>query len=206
MTKSELRTEFLAQRRELSVEEVDRRSACIANELDEYLDIIRSRILPKLNSSPDEEMIVMHSFLPIQQRNEVNTWRIIKRLWNALPPVQVAIAVINPSDNRLSHYRLTPDTPLREGRWHIPEPFGNQLSAIDSQQIDSVLVPLLAFDRQGHRVGYGGGYYDRFLAECRPDCVKIGLSLFEPVERIDDIEPTDVRLDGCITPERTYFF
>ena len=69
-----------------------------------------------------------------------------------------------------------------------------------------VLVPLLAFDKLGHRVGYGKGYYDRFLAKCPPNCLRIGLSLFDPVERIDDVVPTDIRLNSCLTPVHTYVF
>jgi len=72
--------------------------------------------------------------------------------------------------------------------------------------IDIALVPLLCFDLIGHRVGYGGGYYDKFLAACRPDCKKVGLSVFDPVESISDIEPHDVRLDFAITPDRLWKF
>jgi len=64
-----------------------------------------------------------------------------------------------------------------------------------------VLVPLLCFDRRGHRVGYGRGYYDRFLARCRHDCKKIGLSFFEPLAEIDDVHEGDVELNYCVTPD-----
>jgi 5-formyltetrahydrofolate cyclo-ligase len=67
-------------------------------------------------------------------------------------------------------------------------------------------MPLLAFDSKGDRVGYGKGYYDRFLAACRKDVLKIGLSYFPPVSSIDDIEIFDKKLDFCITPERVYAF
>ncbi|MDH3493028.1 MAG: 5-formyltetrahydrofolate cyclo-ligase, partial [Acidobacteriota bacterium] len=72
--------------------------------------------------------------------------------------------------------------------------------------LDFVLVPLLCFDRRGHRVGYGGGYYDRFLAKVRPDCLKIGLSFFGPVDEIEDVHEGDIRLDYCVMPERIYDF
>ncbi len=72
--------------------------------------------------------------------------------------------------------------------------------------IDWVLVPLLAFDRRGHRVGYGKGFYDRFLAGCRSDARKIGLSLFAPVVAIDDIGSQDVALDAVVTPDRVWTF
>jgi 5-formyltetrahydrofolate cyclo-ligase len=69
-----------------------------------------------------------------------------------------------------------------------------------------ILVPLLAFDLKGFRVGYGGGYYDRFLVQCRPDAVRIGLSYFDPVEKIVDIDRYDVTLHSCVTPDETYHF
>jgi 5-formyltetrahydrofolate cyclo-ligase len=67
-------------------------------------------------------------------------------------------------------------------------------------KIDVVFVPLLAFDKNGNRVGYGKGFYDNFLAKCREDVIKIGLSFFEPEEIIDDVFKTDIRLDYCVTP------
>lgn len=69
-----------------------------------------------------------------------------------------------------------------------------------------VLIPLLAFDKNGYRVGYGKGFYDRFLAECRPDVVKVGLSVFEPIDEITDLNEFDIKMDFCITPNRVWQF
>lgn len=97
-----------------------------------------------------------------------------------------------------------PTTELIESSFGIREP---RIAAIvPSIEIDAVLVPLLAFDRHGHRVGYGGGFYDRFMAECRPDCQKIGLSFFDPIEQITDINENDIRLDLAITPNAVFNF
>ena len=74
------------------------------------------------------------------------------------------------------------------------------------EEIDLVIVPLLAFDANGYRVGYGKGYYDKFLKECREDVYKVGFSYFEPVDMINDIHAFDVKLDYCITPFETYTF
>jgi 5-formyltetrahydrofolate cyclo-ligase len=60
------------------------------------------------------------------------------------------------------------------------------------------------FDRRGFRVGYGKGFYDKFLSECRADCLKIGLSYFEPIDEISDAQNFDVRLDCCITPKEIF--
>ena len=69
-----------------------------------------------------------------------------------------------------------------------------------------VLVPLLAFDRLGHRVGYGKGFYDRFLASCRPGTTKIGLSLEAIGRQVGDVHEGDVVLDYVITPSEVIAF
>lgn len=190
MTKAALRTQFLSQRKALLPNDVAERSAAIANRFFLEHSIISG---------------TLHLFLPIDRQNEVDTWLIIRQLWRDFPAVRVVVSVTDMVTNQLTHYPLLPDMTLTENRWGIPEPLSDA-APIPATDFDSVLVPLLAFDRQGHRVGYGKGYYDRFLANCRPDCRKIGLSLFGPIDRITDVEPTDVQLDGCLTPERTYYF
>lgn len=95
------------------------------------------------------------------------------------------------------------DNQLEKVRWDILEPIRG--TRTPSEKIDLVVVPLLAFDLQGHRVGYGKGFYDRFLKECQPNCKKVGLSLFEPVEAIEYSE-NDIQLSLCITPSEIYRF
>ena len=74
------------------------------------------------------------------------------------------------------------------------------------EAVDAVIVPLIVFDKNGNRVGYGGGYYDKFLAHCRKDTLKIGVSLFDPVDEIGGMEDFDVSLDHCVTPEKVWSF
>ena len=69
-----------------------------------------------------------------------------------------------------------------------------------------VLVPLLCFDENGYRVGYGKGFYDRYLKQMNSKTIKIGLSLFPPVKLITDTSDWDVKLDFCITPEQIFKF
>ena len=90
------------------------------------------------------------------------------------------------------------DTVLVENEWGIREPGAGEI--FEPQIVDLVIVPGVCFDEQCHRVGYGKGFYDRFLRKCRPDCVKIGLSFFEPVAEIADIHAGDVRLDFFVSP------
>ena len=72
--------------------------------------------------------------------------------------------------------------------------------------IDCVLVPLLAFDERGYRVGYGKGFYDRFLPSLRPGVTTVGVSYFEAVPLISDTNEYDVPLTYCVTPQRLYVF
>ncbi len=196
MTKSELRKEFLAQRRALTTAEVKQRSQLIAGHFFDYVE----------NESFTDEPGFIHSFLPIRRQNEVDTWPIITCFWAKFSHIVISVPVMDLGTRQMAHYTIFPETPLVENKLGIPEPALQEISQTDLRSVKVVLVPLLAFDLQGNRVGYGGGYYDRFLAEGVPHSRKIGLSLFDPVDLINDVEATDVRLDACITPVQVYRF
>ncbi|GAB3778602.1 5-formyltetrahydrofolate cyclo-ligase [Spirosoma horti] len=196
MTKAELRQEFLAKRKALTGEEITRDSQRIARNFFTYLE----------QHNLDGTQATMHTFLPIKRRNEIDTWPIIHQIWTNFPHFQISVPVTDEYTHQLINYKLFPSTALVENRLGIPEPAVGSRYETDLAQISIVLVPLLTFDKQGHRVGYGGGYYDRFLASCRPDCLKIGLSLFEPIQVIDDITLTDVPLNCFITPKQLYSY
>ncbi len=108
-------------------------------------------------------------------------------------------------DRSLTHHLITSTTPLVHNRWGIPEPLPES-PVCPIEAIDVVLVPLLAFDRHGHRVGYGQGFYDRFLSACRADTQRIGLSLFAPVDQIVDVSADDVPLNAVVTPAEVHTF
>lgn len=88
--------------------------------------------------------------------------------------------------------------------WGIPEPVAGVV--LNPTDLDIVLIPLLAFDLAGNRVGYGKGFYDRYLLQCRPDCLKIGVNLFDPIALIEDVESYDIPLDIVICPAQLYDF
>jgi 5-formyltetrahydrofolate cyclo-ligase len=190
--KAALRAEFLAKRKALSADELTRGNAQLTARFISFFQ----------TQSQLRRFRLIHTFLPIRRQNEVDTWPIIHWLWQH--DVAVSVSAADITTNQLTHYLLTANTTLVENKWGIPEPVDDALPIIQPVAIDLVLVPLLAFDQQGHRVGYGKGYYDRFLDDCRPDCMKIGLSLFEPVETITDVVDTDVALDCGLTPTNAY--
>lgn len=93
---------------------------------------------------------------------------------------------------------------LQTNRWGIPEP--QEGVPTPTEKIDLVLIPLLIFDLSGHRVGYGKGFYDRFLTSVRSDCKKVGLSLYEPVKEIEDTTSGDILMNNCVTPGGFFSF
>ncbi|PKQ45837.1 5-formyltetrahydrofolate cyclo-ligase [Confluentibacter flavum] len=187
MQKAELRKKYKALRSELSMEAIDHLSMAIAN---------------KLLKLPVWDASFYHIFLTIEEQKEVNTDYIL----NILSGKDKHI-VLSKSDfetTLMTHYLLTDNTVIKKNTYNIPEPVDG--IEITNNKIEVVFVPLLAFDKKGHRVGYGKGFYDRFLAECKPDTIKIGLSYFEAEDTIDDVFKSDVTLDYCVTPERVYGF
>lgn len=190
MQKQYLRKEFLQKRKALTEAEVEGFSKKIHDWF--------------FRSIPVHAYATIHTFLPIKRNNEIDTWLIINTLQK-----DFATDIVIPrshEDGTMSHYLLTKDTIFEENKWRIsePSPVGSLQSSVFN--IDLVLIPLLCFDKKGYRVGYGKGYYDRFLAECRPDVMKIGLSIFEPVDEISDVNEFDVKMDYCITPNKIWSF
>ncbi len=147
---------------------------------------------------------IMHGFVADSSRKEVDTQAIRQILQAELPWLRWAAPRIIPGTRTMQNFMWDDATLFVPNRWGIaePDPISSQL--LDIQRIDAVLVPLLAYDRQGHRAGYGGGYYDRFLAECRPDALKIGVSFFEPIDVLSDVNEWDIPLDLCVTPTTVY--
>jgi len=184
MQKGELRKLWLARRRELSAEEIAFASARIADTFFENFSLDAVRCI--------------HTFLPIAKFAEIDTMQIYERIWREFPEISVVVPRLNEETGEMDAYAFTPDSKLAVNRWGISEPMEG--AAISPGEIDLVLVPGLCFDRRGHRVGFGKGFYDRFLMTVRGDCQTVGLSQFEPVETIDDLHAGDVPVNAIVTP------
>ena len=192
MTKSELRPTFLQRQRSLSPADAERLSQAIRHLFFETFAL------------PLRRFQTIHCFLPIVKNREINTWLIIRQLQRDFPLLDIAVPKTDPLTNTVTSHLLDGETVLTDNRWGVPEPQNGP--SITPYDVDLVLVPLLAYDQAGHRVGYGKGFYDRFLAQCRPDAPKIGLSYFEPVSEITDANGFDVALDACVTPGKVWKF
>lgn len=142
-----------------------------------------------------------HLFLPITEQREIDTSFILSILQGKDKTVVIPKVI---SATEMTHYLLLDNTRLIKNKWNIPEPVDG--IEIKAEKLDVVFIPLLSFDKKGNRVGYGKGFYDRFLDLCKPDVVKIGLSLFDAEEVIEDVGPHDKKMDYCITPEKLYSF
>ncbi|MGB8704367.1 MAG: 5-formyltetrahydrofolate cyclo-ligase [Gillisia sp.] len=185
--KNKLRLKYKELRQQFSSEEIEEKSVEIANNLLQ-MDIW--------------QYTYYHIFLSISEKKEVDTEPVLHILQGK--DKEILISKSDFTTREMHHFLLTDSTKLQKNKWNIPEPSGG--IEISSEKIEVVFLPLLAFDKIGHRVGYGMGFYDKFLQSCRPEVLKIGLSLFEPEERIPGILSTDVPLDYCVTPNKIYSF
>lgn len=187
LDKSSLRKKYTSLRNQLEEEEIENKSLEIANQ---------ALKLPIWGKT------YYHLFLSITDKKEINTEYLMHILQGK--DKSIVVAKSDFATGELKHILLQENTALKLSEYGIPEPVsGIELPA---DIMDVVFVPLLAFDYDGNRIGYGKGFYDRFLAECKEDTLFIGLSFFEPEEDEIPYEEMDVPLHFCITPKRIYSF
>ncbi len=188
MNKTDLRHYYLQKRLTLSVDDVDFLS-----------QVIRKNFF---NIKTIQQKEVFHTFLPIAHNKEINTWPIINELWDQGKKV---IAPVSDFTNfQMTNFYLEKHTRLGDSKFGIPEPVDGEIA--HSRDIQVVIIPLLAFDLQGYRVGYGKGFYDKFLSCLDVHVVRIGLSFFDPTECVDDAEEWDEKLHFCVTPTKVHEF
>jgi 5-formyltetrahydrofolate cyclo-ligase len=187
MNKKELRIKHKALRQLLTDDEIEEKSLAIANRLLQ-LDIWNKNYY--------------HLFLSIEHQKEINTEYTLQIL--AGKDKEIVVPKCDFENQQLHHYLLTDNTRLKVNQYNIPEPVDGL--EVPVNKIDVVFVPLLTFDNTGHRIGYGKGFYDKFLSKCREDVIKVGLSFFEGETIISDVYENDIKIDYCVTPNETYTF
>lgn len=189
MNKQQLRKQYLTKRTALTT--------------DSYA-ILNQQLLEQFKTLDLTAVNCIHIFLPMVSRNEPDTTLIINWLKAQHPTIKIAYPKTNFADLSITNVVDDADLKLCESKNGITEPISGNL--VDINEIDMVIVPLLAFDKKGYRAGYGKGFYDRFMAKCKPGTRYIGLSFFEAVDRIDDIDAYDIPLHQCITPKKIIVF
>jgi len=189
MQKKELRTFFLQKRQSLTDEQIESESINIFN-------------LLTLNFNLNGLNIC--TFLPIKKKNEINTFKLLTYIekYN----FKLFITKWHIENNELTIHNFNSKDDLITNKFGIPEP--KEINIIEvPNEISIVLVPLLCFDKKGNRVGYGKGVYDQFLKKFnKSKTIFIGLSFFNPIDEISDINEYDVKLNYCITPNKIYHF
>ncbi len=189
MTKAEIRKHFKEKRRSLTDSEMEKRADLMLISFQQmHLEI------------PD---IVM-GYAALESHREFDPHFIIDYCRFKNPAVEVAYPVINEDIYGLTAVLTKIDTAFIENKFGIEEPVSG--SIIEPKKVEMIFVPLLAFDKKGHRVGYGKGYYDKFLHHCRPETIKIGFSFFDEPVQIDEIGIHDIALNFCVTPYQTFIF
>jgi 5-formyltetrahydrofolate cyclo-ligase len=141
-------------------------------------------------------------FIYLALKNEVPTGIIIENAW--LQKKKILVPVCQKRDNSLLLSELHSFSELGTGTWNIPEPPLEYLRPVPPSIADLTVIPGLAFDPRGYRLGYGAGYYDRFLPQLSPECPVIALAYdFQVLDNVPS-EPHDIPVDMIITEKKTY--
>ncbi len=184
--KKKLRKEYLSKRKALE---------------SQFVKIESLKITDILTQNFEIEGKTVHCFIPIAKNNEIDTWLLIDRIMNT---GKLVVPKANFDDHSMTHFYFEKDTELVLNKYDILEPKGAEECKVED--IDIVLLPMLVFDKDGYRVGYGGGFYDRFITQLPKKTQLIGLSLFEPIDKIKDLDTFDKKMHHCITPTEIYSF
>lgn len=187
MLKKDLRKEIFEKRQHLT---------------DHQIDKFNDLILVHFQQIPLEHIGLIHSYISSDLLKEPDTSLILRYLRFRFPHVNIASPKIEPGSVSMINYLIHDHSEFKKNKHGIDEPIGGE--TVGPEDIDLILVPLVGFDERGYRAGYGKGYYDRFIARCRPDIIKIGLSFFDPIDEIGDINSYDIPLDYCCTPFKLY--
>ena len=128
--------------------------------------------------------------------SEVHTDDLIRWGWGE--GKRIVVPLCCPETRELMPCRIDGFDELESGHYGIREPKVSPLQPVSQREIDAVVVPAVAFDRRGYRVGYGGGYYDRFLPGC-PQAAKIGAAFARQIIAAIPADPYDVTVDRIVT-------
>lgn len=175
---------------------------------------IRKKILDlRLSLSADEvsyksrsinkRLIAMREFIDSKRvmcyspvKNEVSTEEIIYTAWSQNKEIFLPVT---DEDNNLKIYKSDRFIPLIKGRYGISEPDTEKNICIDTEEIEMLIIPGIVFDKEGNRIGYGKGCYDRLLKSFKRKPFKIALAfdlqIFEKI--ISDVH--DIAVDKIVT-------
>lgn len=183
--KSDLRKQVLKQRQQINPKTWQEKSDRIykkVRQLNEY-----------------QKAEVVHLYVSMNEKNEVATGQLIDDILNS--GKQLVVPVTNFDEGTLTHSLLTNIDILKENDWGVKEP--TTINEFDISKLDIILIPMVAADRNRNRLGYGKGFYDRFLQES--SAFKAGMIFHEFLFEEIPTEPFDVKLDAIITDREVIF-
>lgn len=189
MTKQELRKEYREKRKLITPSEKLK------------MDDLMLMQLQDLDFNGVETLM---SYWPLNDYAEPNTHIFTQYVEFLIPELKVCYPKTDFTDNSMQAVLTTDETVFAKNEKGLEEPKDGKI--ITKNNIDLVFVPMFVCDAKGYRVGFGKGFYDRFLADDYLNMVMIGFSYFDPVESIDDVNEFDIPLDICITPHNIYNF
>ncbi|MAO64797.1 MAG: 5-formyltetrahydrofolate cyclo-ligase [Balneola sp.] len=184
--KQALRNRVLSDRKEMPEQDWRERSLAILRSLES------TEFFKKADS--------VHTYVSMNQRREVGTDQLIETLLES--DKRVVVPVTNFSDHSLTHIVLHSFGELITNKWGVREPEKEQ-DEVQPENLDLIIVPMAAGDRKGNRLGYGQGFYDRFLEQTMG--MKVGLVFSDFLFDKIPAEEFDVKLDVIITEEELIF-
>ncbi len=177
--KKALRNTFLDVRKSLSAKEVEGMSKKITDRLSTQPYFLQSRTI--------------HIYVAMKENCEVLTRDLIR---SSLKKGKRVVVPKMESEGRLSHHHIRTTTELKANRWGVPEPTYDK--PVKSKEISLVIVPMVAADFKKNRLGYGMGYYDRFLSET--NAFRVGLCFTSTLSWVPlPIDSYDQSMDSIIT-------
>lgn len=169
---------------------------------EEQVKLSDQQLLAGLQNLDYNQISFLHVYLSIRRWKEYDTMNFITWMRKKHPSTHIVISKSYFDTGLLRHFVLDHRTIIKENEWGIPEPINaHDLPEVAAEQLDMVLVPLLACDRYGNRLGYGKGFYDRFLKKCRADVSTTGISYFDPIADRMPTDPWDVPLNRVVCPQ-----
>ena len=178
MNKKELRNIIRERKRQFSGQQLEELSLLVLDRLRRNIRLQQARSILLYYSLPDE----------------VNTHQFIDEL--VYRGKQVFLPVVVDGENmEIREYTGSKD--LRQGSFHIMEPVGRLLPEDEYGKIEAGIIPGMSFDKSGHRLGRGKGYYDRMLVQL-DHAYKIGICFdFQKTETVPT-EATDIKMDAIV--------
>ncbi|AHL72079.1 5-formyltetrahydrofolate cyclo-ligase [Bacillus sp. FSL R7-0166] len=183
--KKELRLQTLAMLDQISAEEFNR-----------HASLLHEHVL-QLSEWKQAKTIA----LTMSRGKEIPTMPLIEKAWEE--GKTVCIPTCFPKTKEMVFYEYTPETKMTSSYFGLLEPDPLESTVVHKEAIDLIIVPGVCFDQRGYRIGYGGGYYDRYLADYHGITLALSLS----VQQVDHLpaEPHDIPVSIMVSEKGAFY-